>query len=94
MIFKSKAERPTALHDSVYSVVDSEKPALNNLGGHTGTSWNWSVPTGLSHKTKPAATIGATYLKKGKHTLKVAPRESVMLDSVAITDCNKIFFGW
>ena len=94
VIFKSKAKLPTALHDSVYSAVDSKKLTVNNLGGRTKTYWNWSVPTGLSHRTKPAATIGAFYLKKGKHTLFVAPREAVLLDTIAITDNNKIFMTW
>ncbi len=94
VVFKSKAEMPTSLHDSVYLGIDTRELKLSNLGGHTKTYWNWSVPTGLSHRTKPASRIGAFYLKKGKHTLLTAPRESVMLDSVAITDNNTIFYGW
>lgn len=94
VVFRSKALEPVGIHDSLYTAIDSNKMSQYNLSSHTKTYWNWSVPTGLSHKTKPASRIGAYHLKKGKHTLKVAPRESVMLDSVAITGCNKIFYGW
>ena len=86
-----RAEPPSGMHDSIYVSVDSEKLTRVDLGKLIRKEWHWCVPAGLKKNT---STLGAFRLKAGKHTLRIAPREQVFFDAIAVSDDIRVFLNW
>ena len=88
---RMRAEPPSGSHDSLYASVDSEKLTRIDYGNHVKKDWHWSVASGLK---SGVSTFGAYRLKAGKHTLRLAPREQMFLDAIAISDDIRVFLNW
>lgn len=86
-----KAEPPSGMHDSMYLAVDSEKLERIDYGKHIKKEWHWCIPSGLK---KNVSTLGAYRLKAGKHILRIAPREQVFFDAIAISNDIRVFLNW
>ena len=86
-----RADEPFGMHDSIYASVDSEKLTRIDLGKHVRKAWHWCVPSGLKRNT---STFGACRLKAGKHTLRIAPREQLFIDAIAVSDDPRVFLTW
>ena len=86
-----RADEPFGMHDSLYASIDSEKLTRFDLGDHIQKEWHWCVPSGLS---KNRSTFGAFRLKAGKHTLRIAPREQMFIDTIAVSDDIRAFLNW
>ena len=89
-----RAEEPTGMHDSLYASIDSEKLVQVNLGQHVRPQWNWCVPSGLKKVPEFGGSFANCYLKKGKHILRIAPREQLYFDAVGVTDNSSLFINW
>ena len=89
-----RADAPYGMHDSLYASIDSEKMVQVNLGNHVKPYWNWCVPSGLKKVPALSGSFGCCYLKKGRHVLRLAPREQLYLDTIGITDNSTLFINW
>ena len=89
-----RGDEPTGMHDSLYASIDSEKLVRIDLGNHVRTEWSWCVPSGTKKISELCGNFGCCYLKKGKHILRVAPREQLYFDAVGVTDNSTLFINW
>ena len=89
-----RAEEPSGMHDSFYASIDSEKMVMVSMGNHIKPHWKWCVPSGLRKISELNGTFGCCYLKKGKHVLRLAPREQMYLDAIGVTDNSTLFISW
>ncbi len=81
LVFRLRGDAPAEAHDSLFCGVDDDPPAETHLNGNT--RWVWSVGAPGKGQFRRLRTYP---LKKGKHTIRIAPRESMRLDTIAITD--------
>lgn len=86
LLFRLRGEAPANAHDSLFCGLDDEKPAETHLNGNT--CWTWSV--GAPGKGQ-FQRLRVYPLKKGKHTLRIAPREPLDLDSIALAKDPGVF---
>lgn len=91
---RMRADQPFGSHDSLYAGVDSDKLVFIGFGKHISTEWKWAVAPRLRKTKELSGSLGACYLKAGKHTLKLAAREQLYLDAIAISDDPEVFITW
>ena len=88
ILLRVKTSFPRKSHDSVFAGVDNEEIYNCNLMTTHTNKWKWQVVK--HHSRSPMAYK----LKKGRHTLTLAPRESLHLDLIAITNDPAVFEIW
>ena len=81
------SDEPVGAHDTVRFAVDDG--ALDEACLLSATSWGWSL---VAHNRKQRLTrLHAFELSAGEHVLKLAPRESIYVDLIAVTDNPAMF---
>jgi hypothetical protein len=85
-MMRVKSEIPVGAHNSLKYSIDNGEMKGAHL--HSGTSWTWST---AANNDKQLMRMKTLKLGKGKHTIKVMPREPLYLDMIAITKTPKIF---
>jgi Right handed beta helix region len=86
ILMRVKSAPPVGMHNSIFFGLDGKKPTRANLP--SGEIWIWA---NASNSNTGMMYLKAHKLKKGKHTISIMPRESISLDSIAITDNPGIF---
>ncbi len=87
VLMRIRSDEPVAAHDTVRFAMDDGR--LDEACLLTGTSWNWSL---AGHNRKQRLTrLQAFELSAGQHVLKLAPRDSIYVDLIAITDNPGMF---
>ena len=87
LLVRVKSDRPTSNHDSLYFGIDDG--AFDRAQLRTAASWGWSL---AAHNRKMSLIcLQAFELAAGDHIVKLAPRESVHIDLVAVTDNPGLF---
>jgi hypothetical protein len=85
---RTKAYKPTGLHNSIYFSLDGTPHVREELWS-TG-DWFWCGFRSLSYKNR--AQFAPIKLTKGVHTISITPRESLQLDCFAIATDPRVFF--
>ena len=91
---RMRADGNCRVHDSFYASIDSEKLVRVDMGQHVRNNWLWCVPSGLKKHKELSGSFAGCYLKKGKHTFRIAPREQFLFDTLGVTDNSEIFINW
>ncbi len=87
VLLRIRSDEPVAAHDSVRFAIDDG--SLDEARLLTSTSWGWSL---AAHNRKQRLTrLQAFELSAGEHVLKLAPRESIYVDLIAVTDNPGMF---
>ena len=87
VLLRVRSDEPVGSHDSVHFGMDDG--ALDRAQVRSATSWSWSM---AAHNRKMSLTcLQAFDLAAGEHVLKLAPREPIYVDLVAITDNPGMF---
>lgn len=82
-----RSDEPVSAHDSVRFALDDGP--LDEATLLSATSWGWSL---AAHNRQQRLTRLQTFeLSAGEHILKLAPRDSIHLDLIAITDNPAMF---
>ena len=77
-----RSDEPLGTHDSLYFSIDDGP--LDRAQLRTATTWTWSM---AAHNRKMSLICLQPFkLSPGPHTLRLAPRESISVDLIAITD--------
>ncbi len=80
LLFRLRGEVPPEAHDSLFCGVNADEPAETHLNGKSFWSWSVGAPgKGQFQRLRVYA------LKKGKNIIRIAPRESLSLDLIAVT---------
>jgi len=87
VLLRVKSDEPIGAHDSIYFGVDNEP--LDGAQLRSATSWSWSMAA--HNRQMSLICLQAFELTAGEHVLKLAPRESMYVDLVAITDNPEMF---
>ncbi|MHC4557238.1 MAG: right-handed parallel beta-helix repeat-containing protein [Planctomycetota bacterium] len=87
LLLRVKSDEPVASHDSVYFGMDNGPFDRAQL--RSAASWVWSMAAHNSNMS--LICLQAFKLAAGEHVLKLAPRESMHIDLVAITDNPGLF---
>jgi len=82
-----KSEEPLGSHDSVFISLDEEKNRQAHL--RSDIEWKWS---GCGATTSLGTTAKPFNLKKGKHNIRLFPRETLSVDMLLITDDYKLVY--
>ena len=88
VLVRVKSSFPRKSHNSIFAAIDDEKMQNTDLMTVRLNAWNWQIC-----KRKGPCPTGV-FLKKGRHTLTVAPRESLLLDLIAVTNDPAAFEVW
>ena len=87
LLARIRSDEPVGAHDTVRLALDGG--SLEEACLLSGTSWCWSM---MSHNRKYRATrLQAFDLSAGEHVLRLAPRESLFVDLIAVTDNPAMF---
>ena len=87
LLMRIRCEEPVSAHDTVRFALDGDSLEEACLLG--STSWGWSL---MAHNRKMRLTrLQAFDLSVGEHVLRLAPRDSVHVDLIAITDNPAMF---
>ena len=87
VLMRIRSDEPVGAHDTVRFAVDDG--ALDEACLLSATSWGWSL---VAHNRKQRLTrLHAFELSAGEHVLKLAPRESIYVDLIAVTDNPAMF---
>jgi len=87
VLIRIRSDEPVSAHDTVRFALDDEPPDDACL--LTAASWGWSL---AAHNRKQRLTrLQAFQLSAGEHVLKLAPRESIYVDVIAVTDHPAMF---
>jgi hypothetical protein len=87
LLLRVKSDEPVGAHDSLYFGIDSGPFDRAQL--RSAASWGWSM---AAHNSKMSLIcLQAFELAAGDHVVKLAPRESMHIDLVAITDNPGLF---
>jgi hypothetical protein len=87
LLFRVKSDEPTGSHDSLYFGIDNGPFDRAQL--RSAASWIWSL---AAHNSQMSLIcLEAFELSEGEHVLKLAPRESLYIDLVAVTDNPGLF---
>jgi len=87
VLLRVKSDEPVESHDSLLFSVDGgplERARLRSAG-----SWTWSLAA--HNREMSLICLQPFKLTAGEHVLKLAPRASIYVDLVAITDDPKLF---
>lgn len=87
LLVRVKSEEPAALHDSLMFALDEAKLDQSQL--RSATSWTWCMAA--HNRSMSLICLERFDLKSGQHVLKLAPRESLSIDLVAVTDNPEMF---
>jgi hypothetical protein len=86
-LLRVKSDGPTGTHDSVYFGVDNGPFGRAQL--RSAASWTWSM---AAHNSQMSLIcLQAFDLAAGDHVLRLAPRKSMYVDLVAVTDNPGLF---
>jgi hypothetical protein len=87
VLMRIRSDKPVGAHDTVRFAVDDG--SLEDACLLTATSWGWSM---LAHNRKQRLTrLQSFELSAGDHVLKLAPREDIYVDLIAVTDNPGMF---
>jgi hypothetical protein len=87
VLLRVKSDEPVGSHDSVHFSIDNGP--LDRAQLRSDTSWVWSM---AAHNSEMSLIcLQAFDLAAGEHVLTLAPRQSLYLDLVAVTDNPEIF---
>ena len=87
VLMRIRSDEPVGAHDSVRFTIDDG--SLDDARLLTSTSWSWSL---AAHNRQQRLTrLQAFELSAGEHVLKLAPRESIYVDMIAVTDNPGMF---
>ncbi len=87
LLLRVKSDEPPGSHDSLYLGIDDGPFDRAQL--RSAASWVWSM---AAHNSKMSLIcLQAFELPAGDHVVKLAPRESMYIDLVAITDNPGLF---
>ena len=82
-----RSDEPVGAHDSVRFALDDGP--LDEACLLSATSWTWSL---AGHNRQQRLTrLQAFELTPGEHVLKLAPKESIYVDLIAVTDNPGMF---
>jgi hypothetical protein len=81
-----KSDKPVSSHDSLQFSVDGGEMKTAHL--QSDTCWTWALAANNDQHLKH---LKAFKLKKGKHIIKVMPKEAIYLDLIAITEKPELF---
>lgn len=85
VLFRVKSGQPIGAHDSLFFAIDDQKLKASHL--LSKPQWTWALG---AHNKGWSNTLQQFKLKAGKHTLKLAPRESIYIDMIAITNSDNL----
>jgi len=87
VLMRVRSNEPVGSHDSVRFGIDDGPLGQATL--RSDASWVWSM---AAHNNKQSLTCLQPFeLAAGEHVLKLAPRESLNVDLIAITDDPRLF---
>ncbi|MEN6302387.1 MAG: hypothetical protein ABFD96_06660, partial [Armatimonadia bacterium] len=87
VLMRVRSDEPVASHDSLSFCIDDQP--LDETTLRSDTSWAWSM---VAHNRQQRLTCLEPFkLKAGEHVLKIAPRESLYLDLIAVTPNPGLF---
>ena len=82
-----RSDEPVDSHDTVRFAMNNGR--LDEACLLSGASWGWSL---AAHNRKQRLTrLQAFELSAGEHVLKLAPRDSIYVDLIAVTDNPAMF---
>jgi hypothetical protein len=82
VVMRIRSDEPVDAHDTVRFAMDDGP--LDEACLLSATSWGWSL---VAHNRKQRLTrLQAFDLNAGEHVLKLAPRDSIYVDLIAVTD--------
>jgi len=81
-----KSEEPVGQHDSFLLSVDNQEEKPAHLG--SDTKWGWSC----CGDSSGMHLLQILNLKKGPHSVKLSPRESVLVDLLCVTNNPSLLF--
>ena len=82
-----RSDEPVGAHDTVRFALDDG--SLDEACLLSATSWGWSL---AAHNRQQRLTrLQAFDLSAGEHVLKLAPRDSIYIDLIAVTDNPAMF---
>ena len=87
VLLRVKSEEPTTMHDSLFFGIDDGPFKRSQL--RSSSAWVWTMAA--QNRSMSLICLQPFKLKAGEHVLKIAPRESIYLDLIAITDNPKMF---
>jgi hypothetical protein len=87
VLMRIKSDAPVGLHDSLKFGLDGADIKAAHLS--SATSWTWALAA--NNGNKRMMYLKMHKLSKGKHVIKILPREAIYLDVVVITDNPKLF---
>jgi hypothetical protein len=87
LLLRVRSDEPTGSHDSLYFGIDNG--AFDRAQLRTAASWGWSM---AAHNSQMSLIcLQAFELAAGDHVVKLAPREPLHVDLVAVTDNPGLF---
>ncbi len=88
VLMRVRSEEPVGSHDSLQFGLD-DRP-LEEATLRSGATWTWSM---VAHNRQQRLTCLEPFkLKAGEHVLKVTPRESLVLDLIAVATNPQLFW--
>ncbi len=87
VLMRIRSDEPVGAHDTVRFALDDA--ALDEASLLSATSWTWSL---AGHNRQQRLTrLQSFELSAGEHVLKLASRESIYVDLIAVTDNPAMF---
>jgi hypothetical protein len=87
VVMRIRSDEPVDVHDTVRFAMDDGR--LDEACLLSATTWGWSL---AAHNRKQRLTrLQAFELNAGEHVLKLAPRDSIYVDMIAVTDNPAMF---
>jgi len=87
LALRVKSDEPVGTHDSVYFGFDDG--LFDKSGLQSADRWVWALAA--HNQNRASTTLQAFDLAAGEHVLKLAPRESIHVDLIAITENPGVF---
>jgi hypothetical protein len=87
VLMRVRSDEPVGAHDSLRFALD--EGSLDEASLLSATSWGWSLAA--YNRQQRLTRLQAFELRAGEHVLKLAPRESIYVDVIAVTDNPAMF---
>jgi hypothetical protein len=87
LLVRMRSEAPVTAHDSLHFGLDDQPLKVSTLRGDTSWTWSMMAQNGGSR----LSCLQPFKLQAGEHLLKIAPRESLYLDLIAVTTNPGLF---